>query len=219
MRVEGLEFIAVGTCTTEDESRTAVGRIREDDTVIGINQHGHVGAMQFDLATGDSGRLATDTTRSITIARTIVLGGTEVIDHHIATSIVATRVTILALEEHHLTHRAVDSLNPYEVFKDRRSGHTGCHVDHVLGEPSDVLRLRDTTTDNALIRRTTLGSVLQDIGGIVQSEEESLFLIVTHVTYFTHGLQCVLELSFQKFEVFGCKHSHTDFSFVISFHR
>ena len=48
MRVESLEFIAVGASATEDESRTAVCRIREDDAIVSINQHGQVGAMQFD---------------------------------------------------------------------------------------------------------------------------------------------------------------------------
>lgn len=119
VRVEGLEFIAVGTSATKYETRTAIGRIRENDAVIGINQHRHVGAVQFDFATGDRGGFATDTTRSITIAGTIVLGGTEIIDHHVSTDVITTRVAILALEEHDLTHRAVDGLNPDEVFKNR----------------------------------------------------------------------------------------------------
>ena len=75
--------------------------------------------MKFDSsATSECGGFAIDATACIAIATRVVHADAHVVDHDVALKVVTTAVAINGLEEHDLTHGAVNRLNVDEVFND-----------------------------------------------------------------------------------------------------
>ena len=75
--------------------------------------------MKLDSAVAlECSGFAVDATACIAIATRVVHADAHVVDHDVALKVVTTAVAINGLEEHYLTHGAVNRLNVDEVFND-----------------------------------------------------------------------------------------------------